>query len=371
VEPVEWHVSCAERDWPQLPEMEGVTNEELLEMIAEMDEGDLMEACDEVGVDWADFSSEDEMRVALRVHYGVGDEADEAAPAAADAGDEDEDDEELQEQRELIEMMDYEDAAEALAEEGVEVLEDTLEWMQSALLAHFTGRPIPGPGASLSGGGDVEDFDDTDRSQASTHVAEDAVYSGYLSKVAEGKIQSKRKPKRLYFELMSSSLVYYENPGGRRLREIDLSTAADIRPKVSALEKDRAKDASAMQLVTPLRTWELHADDPEKAAEWIRMLRKQMEVISGSLAEEAGLDLHDDDVIEHAFGTFEQYAVPGADGEEVLTKASLEDLLREEVGFAANQEYIDAVFDKFDKNNSRDIDVDEFLGIYKFMFLVQ
>ena len=195
--------------------------------------------------------------------------------------------------------------------------------------------------------------------------------SCFLSKVAEGKIQSKRKPKRLYFELMSSSLVYYENPGGRRLREIDLSTAADIRPKVSALEKDRAKDASAMQLVTPLRTWELHADDPEKAAEWIRMLRKQMEVISGSLAEEAGLDLHDDDVIEHAFSTFEQYAVPGADGEEVLTKASLEDLLREEVGFAANQEYIDAVFDKFDKNNSRDIDVDEFLGIYKFMFLVQ
>ena len=48
----------------QLPKMDGFTNEELLEMIAEMDDGDLMEACDEVGVDWSNFSSEDEMRVA-------------------------------------------------------------------------------------------------------------------------------------------------------------------------------------------------------------------------------------------------------------------------------------------------------------------
>lgn len=352
----------------QLPKMDGFTNEELLEMIAEMDDGDLMEACDEVGVDWSDFSSEDEMRVALRAHYGIGDEADAAAPVA---GDVDVDDEELQEQRELIEMMSYEDASEALAEEGIEVLEDTLEWMQSALLAHFTGQPVPGPSASLRGDGDGDESDDADRSQTSTHVKEDAVYSGFLSKVAESKIHSKRKPKRVFFELMSSSLVYYDRPGGKRLREIDLSTAADIRAKVSASEKDRAKDANAMQLVTPLRTWELHAEDPEQAAEWIRIVKKQLEVISGSLAEEAGLDLDDDEVIEHAFGTFEQYAVPGADGEEILNKASVDDLLREEVGFAANQEYLDAVFDKFDKTKSGEIDVDEFLGIYKFMFLVQ
>jgi hypothetical protein len=192
-----------------------------------------------------------------------------------------------------------------------------------------------------------------------------------LSKVAQGKFQSKRKPKRLYFELKAISLVYYDTEGGRRLREIDLSTAADIRAKVSASEKDRAKDACAMQLVTPLRTWELHADDPGQAAEWIRILSNQLEVISGRLAEEADLDLDDDDVIEHAFGTFEQYAVPGDNGEDVLTKASVDDLLREEIGFAANQEYLDAVFNKFDKSSTNTIDVDEFLGIYKFMFLVQ
>lgn len=322
-----------------------------------------------MGVDWSNLADADDMRAALRRHYGIGGASDvEAGGASAAAGDED--DEELAEQRELIEMMGYDDAVEALGEEGIEIQEDTLEWMQSALLAHFTGRPIPGPSGVAHGS-------EEDRPRAAPRLEGAAVYSGYLSKVAEGKFQSKRKPKRLYFELMESSLAYYDSPGSSRLRDIDLTTAVEIRPKGPTSGKElapkswRAKDGCAIQLVTPFRTWELHADEPAQASEWIRMVTKQLEVISASLAEEADLDLDDDELVQHAFETFEKYATPGADGDEVMTKQNVDDMLREETGFAAQQEYIDTVFNKFNKSKSGYIDVDEFLGIYKFMFMVQ
>lgn len=327
-----------------------------------------------MGVDWSNLADADEMRAALRRHYGIGGAADvEAGGASAAAADED--DEELAEQRELIEMMGYDDAMQALGEEGIEIQEDTLEWMHSALLAHFTGQPIPGPGARPSGGvdGSVEE----DRPKAAPRLDGAVVYSGYLSKVAQGKFQSKRKPKRLHFELMQNSLAYYDTPGGTRLRDVDLTTAVEIRLKGPTPGKElapkswRAKDGCAMQLVTPFRTLELHAEEPEQASEWIRMVTKQLEAISVSLAEEADLDLDDDELVEHAFETFEKYATPGADGDEVMTKQNVDDMLREETGFAAQQEYIDTVFNKFNKSKSGYIDVDEFLGIYKFMFMVQ
>ena len=95
------------------------------------------------------------------------------------------------------------------------------------------------------------------------------------------------------------------------------------------------------------------------------------DLITESAAVEANLDMDDDDVIENAFATFEKYSTPGADGEEILTKESIDDMLREEIGFAVNQEYVDTVFSKYDRDGTNIIDVDEFLEIYKFMWLVQ
>jgi hypothetical protein len=166
-------------------------------------------------------------------------------------------------------------------------------------------------------------------------------------------------------------LAYYDSPGGARLRGIDLRTAVDIRAKPSVSGKDREKDARAVQLVTPLRTWELLADDSLQAAEWIRVVKKQLDLITESAAVEANLDMDDDDVIENAFATFEKYSTPGADGEEILTKESIDDMLREEIGFAVNQEYVDTVLSKYDRDGTNIIDVDEFLDIYKFMWLAQ
>lgn len=384
-----------------------MTNEELLELVEEMDDGDLMEVCDEVGIDWTNLSGEAEMRAALRDHYGLGssDDKQKAVSTGGNEGEEgeereekeeqrekegeekeDENNDELEEQRELIGMMDYDDALQALQEEKVEILEETLDWMQCALLAHLTGRQIPAPGAKW--GQKAEDarldFDDeglntavANRPQASTDPqapsqpqAAAVVHSGYLSKVMEGAFKSRLKPQRLYFELMPSSLVYYDKPGGKRLRQIDLSTAADIRAQTSLSTKDPDQATRAMHLVTPLRTWELHADDPAQAGEWIDILRKQQKVINDSLVEEAGLDLDDDDVIESAFAMFETYAT-GDEGEEVVTKQGLDVMLREEIGFAMNQEYVNAVFNKFDTNDVGFIDVDEFLGIYRFMYMIQ
>jgi hypothetical protein len=378
--------------------MEGISTEELLEMIDEMDEGDLMEVCDEVGLDWGALGSEEAMRAGLRSHYGI---ADDVVATGGDDDDHGDGGEEPsggaddQEHRELIEMMDIDDTSVALAEEGIEIAENTLEWMQCALLAHFTGRPIPGPGARWgSGGGHAAaeaaapatqwgGSDGGDDDYATTDVAAEfdvesllqpegtVVYSGYMSKVAAGKFQSKRKPKRLHFELEPSSLAYYDSPGGARLRGIDLRTAVDIRAKPSVSGKDREKDARAVQLVTPLRTWELLADDSLQAAEWIRVVKKQLDLITESAAVEANLDMDDDDVIENAFATFEKYSTPGADGEEILTKESIDDMLREEIGFAVNQEYVDTVLSKYDRDGTNIIDVDEFLDIYKFMWLAQ
>lgn len=362
--------------------MDDLTSEEMIEMIDEMQEGDLQEVCDEVGLEW-NMLDEAGMRQLLRAHYMYGGvDADKPGPEAAVAPSAD--DAELAEYRELIEMMEYDDTVVALGEEGVAIQEDTLEWMKCALFSQMAGLPIPGPGASWDdgggGGGDdytYEDADEADEVDASKgrpallQPAGTVVFSGYLSVVGAGAFHSKKKPKRRYFEMTPTHLEYYESEGGKCLRSIDMRTAVAISAKVSMAKKDGDTDACAVKLFTPLRTWELLADDQRQAAKWIQAGKKQLDVIEAAMAEDADLDMDDDDVISSAFATFEKYATPGPTGDELLTRENVDDMLREEIGFDMNQEYVDTVYDKYENGSQTGLDVDEFLGVYKFMWLVQ
>ena len=250
--------------------MDDFTREELQDVIADMGQEDLQEACAELGVQSHGLSA-DQIKYEIMVHYdrnhppggGAGPAAGYTNPLASangnyagdvghGGGGED--------HNELIDMMDIHDATETCREEGIQIQENSLPWMTAALRAHFAGRQIPpavaygappaapygappappgqgGPpprpqafevdngngapyGNGAPNGAPDQHFFEVDNGYISDAPLEhgQTYHSGPLIKMPE----QKGKPRKRHFELHAASLKYFnkEGPGKKQLGTI-------------------------------------------------------------------------------------------------------------------------------------------------------
>jgi molybdenum-dependent DNA-binding transcriptional regulator ModE len=123
---------------------------EYLEAIAEMDEEEVVEECENEGVEWEHLDGLEEIRAALVAHFTGGASAGGGA-AAGEIPDGSNDDDSFY--ADLISDMDLETALAAAEDEALDFPEDiSLEDAKAALLEHY----CPGQAAGSSGAGEME-----------------------------------------------------------------------------------------------------------------------------------------------------------------------------------------------------------------------